>query len=114
MFIERSAEDKKITENFPAFKESIFTIFFHIKPDLDPNWVFFVCFFSLGYDKKKRKISFSTQLNIKFILLINVKMPTIGCILTFISMINTASESSKAREVNTFQQFTFCGRLKFQ
>ena len=42
-----------------------------------------------------------------------VKMPTIGCILTSVSMINTAFESSKARKVNTFQPFTFCGRFKF-
>ena len=33
--------------------------------------------------------SCSTQLSTKFILLINVKMPTIVGILTFISMINT-------------------------
>ena len=36
--------------------------------------------------------SSSTQLSMKFILLINVKMPTIVAILTFISMINTAFE----------------------
>ena len=35
---------------------------------------------------------YSTQLSTKFILLINVKMPTIVGILTFISMINTTSE----------------------
>ena len=35
--------------------------------------------------------SYSTQLSTKFILLIYVKMPTIVGILTFISMINTAS-----------------------
>ena len=40
--------------------------------------------------------SCSTQLSMKFILLINVKMPTIVGILTFISMINT-SERLKAR-----------------
>ena len=34
----------------------------------------------------------STQLSTKFILLINVKMPTLVGILTFISMINTTSE----------------------
>ena len=34
----------------------------------------------------------STQLSTKFILLINVKMPTIVGILTFISMINATSE----------------------
>ena len=37
--------------------------------------------------------SCSTQLSMKFILLINVKMPTIGGILIFISLINTTSET---------------------
>ena len=41
---------------------------------------------------------FHAQLNIKFIMLINVKMPTIVGILTFISMINTTNESLKARK----------------
>ena len=41
--------------------------------------------------------SCSTQLSTKFILLINVKMPTIVGILTFISMINTTSERLTAR-----------------
>ena len=36
--------------------------------------------------------SSSTQLSMKFIMLINVKMPTIVGILTFISIINTKSE----------------------
>ena len=39
----------------------------------------------------------STQLSTKFILLVNVKMPTIVGILTFISMINTVYESFKAK-----------------
>ena len=39
----------------------------------------------------------STQLSMKFIQHINVKMPTTVGILTFISMINTTSESLKAR-----------------
>ena len=39
----------------------------------------------------------STQLSTKLILLINVKMPKIVGILTFISMINTTSERLKAR-----------------
>ena len=39
--------------------------------------------------------SCSTQLSTKFILLINVKMPTIVGMLTFISRINTISESLK-------------------
>ena len=36
---------------------------------------------------------FNAQLSIKFIMLINVKMPTSVGILTFISMVNTTSES---------------------
>ena len=36
--------------------------------------------------------SYSAQLSTKFILLINAKMPTIVCIFTFISMINTTTE----------------------
>ena len=39
-----------------------------------------------------KRFSYSTQLSMKFILLINVKMPTIVGILTFISMINITSE----------------------
>ena len=68
----------------------------------------------------------STQQSIKFLMLINVKMPTIVDILTFIimlinvkvptivgiltfmSMINTTSESLKARKVYIFQHFKFC------
>ena len=37
--------------------------------------------------------SYSTQLSTKFFLLMNVKMSTIVGILTFISMINTTSET---------------------
>ena len=40
---------------------------------------------------------YSNQLSTKFILLINVKMPTVVGILTFISMINTSYERLKAR-----------------
>ena len=47
------------------------------------------------------------QLRTKFILLINVKMPTIVGILTFISMINTTSERLKARNVFICRYFTF-------
>ena len=47
------------------------------------------------------------------ITLINVKMPTIVGILTFISMINTTSESLKAREVYTFQLISFHELLIF-
>ena len=48
-----------------------------------------------GPEVFKKKL-YSTQLSTKFILLINVKMPTIVGILTFISMINTTSEILKA------------------
>ena len=51
--------------------------------------------------------SCSTQLSTKFILLINVKIPTIVGILTFISMINTTSERLKARSFLTFRCFSF-------
>ena len=44
----------------------------------------------------------STQLSMKLILLINVKMPTIVGILTFISRLNTTPESSKARNIYIF------------
>ena len=52
----------------------------------------------------------------KFIMLINVKMPTIIGILTFISMINiknSTSECLKARIVFIFQHFTFSEQVKF-
>ena len=50
----------------------------------------------------------------KFIMLINVKMPTIVGILTFICMLNATSESLKARKVGIFQQFSFYEQqLKF-
>ena len=55
----------------------------------------------------------STQMSIKFIMLINVKMPTFVGILTYISLINTTSESLKARKVYTFKDFSFYEQLKF-
>ena len=48
-----------------------------------------------------------------FIVLINVKMSTIVGILTFISRINTTSESLKARKVFIFQHFSLYEQLKF-
>ena len=50
----------------------------------------------------------STRLSIKFILLINVKMPTIVGILTFISMINIA------RNFFICFYFSFYEQLKFR
>ena len=47
--------------------------------------------------KVKKMFSCSTQQCMKFIMLINVKMPTIVGILTFMSSITTTSESLKVR-----------------
>ena len=57
--------------------------------------------------------SYSTQLSTKFIQLINVKMPTIVGILTFISMINTIPERLKSRNF-ICRFFSFYEQLKFQ
>ena len=46
--------------------------------------------------------SWSAQLGMEFILLINVKMPTIVGILTFINRINTTSDSFKAKRMFDF------------
>ena len=58
----------------------------------------------------------STQLSTKFILLINVKMPTIVGILTFISMIDTTSERLKGKARNFFicRFLSFYEQLKFR
>ena len=52
-------------------------------------------------------ISYSTQLSMKFILLISVKMSIFVGILTFISMINTTSERLKARHFFICWYFSF-------
>ena len=46
----------------------------------------------------------SNQLSTKFIMLINVKIPTIVGILTFISMLNATSKSWKAIKVGIFYE----------
>ena len=51
--------------------------------------------------------SYTTQLSTKFILLLNVKMPTIVGILTFICMINTTSKRLKARNFFICRYFSF-------
>ena len=56
----------------------------------------------------------STLLSTNFILLINVKMPTIVGILTLISMINTTSVKIRARNFFLIcQYFTFYEQLQF-
>ena len=59
--------------------------------------------------------SYSTQLSMKFTLLINVKMPTIVGILTIISMINTVTTSERLNTRNFFicHYFSFYEQLKF-
>ena len=60
-----------------------------------------------------KQVSCSTQLSTKFIIPINVKMPTIIGILTFISMLNATSCCLKARKSGIFKQFSFYEQLKF-
>ena len=57
--------------------------------------------------------SCSTQLRIKFILLINVKMPTIVGILTFISRINYQFLSFEPEFSTIFDYFSIYDQLKF-
>ena len=58
--------------------------------------------------------SYSTQLSMKIILLIDVKMPTIVGILTFISMINATSERLTARNFFISRYFSFYEQLKLR
>ena len=57
--------------------------------------------------------SCSTQLRLKFILLINVKMPTIVGILTFISRINYKFLSFESEFSTNFDHFNIYEQLKF-
>ena len=59
-----------------------------------------------GLDQKL--FTYSTQLNMKIIMLINVKMPTIVVILIFISM-----NKYNMQEVFIFQYFSFHEHLEF-
>ena len=58
-----------------------------------------------------KTFSCSTQLSMKFILLINVKMSTIVDILTFISRITTTSERLKAINFFICRYFSFNEQL---
>ena len=53
-----------------------------------------------------KKLSCSTQLSIKLIMLINVEMQSTVGISTFISMINTKSKSLNERNIFIFQHFS--------
>ena len=49
----------------------------------------------------------------KFIMLINIKMPTIVGILTYITMINTTSKRIKSRKYFIFERFSLYTSQKF-
>ena len=57
--------------------------------------------------------SCSAQLKLKFILLMNVKMPTIVGILTFMSRINYKFLSFEPEFSNNFDYFSIYEQLKF-
>ena len=65
-FNDRFSKEKKMSEH-----KRLILIFFTTRPEVIKHF------------------SCSTQLRMKFILLINVQMPTFVCILTFISRINS-------------------------
>ena len=62
----------------------------------------------------KKRFSYSNQLSTKFILLINVKMPTIASNYTCISMINTTSGRFKAIHFFIRRDFSLYEQLKFR
>ena len=67
----------------------------------------------LSVPKTDRFTFCHAKLSMKFIMLINDKMPTIVGILTFISMMNTTSESLKARKVYFTAFLVFYKQVKF-
>ena len=88
------------------------SIFLSLKIDfvLNSVWAGFV--FSSGLEVMKL-FSCLTQLNMKLIVLISVKMTTIVGISTFISMIDTTSDCLKAKKGFIFQHFSSYELLKF-
>ena len=73
-------------------------------------WVAYLGVWCRGY----KTFPMLNQPSTKFTLLINVKMPTIVGILTFISMINTTSERLKSRNFFIRRNFSFYEQLKFR
>ena len=57
--------------------------------------------------------SYSTEQGFKFIMPVNVEMPTIVSILIFMSIINTTSEHLEARKVFIYKHLRFYEDLKF-
>ena len=70
--------------------------------------------FTTSGPKVMKLFSCSTHLSMKFILLIDVKMPIIVGILTYISMINTPSERPKARNFFICRYFSVNEQSKFR
>ena len=66
-----------------------------------------------GWPEVMKLFSCSTQLCLKFILLINVKMPTIVGILTFMSRINYQFLSFEPEFSTNFDYFNIYKQLKF-
>ena len=67
----------------------------------------------VGNQSSSLYYSCSTQLSMKFIVLINVKTPTIVGFLTFMSRISLSVEYFQARKKNIFQYFSFYKQFKF-
>ena len=70
--------------------------------------------YNLAWPRDYKTFSMPNQHSSKFIMLINVNMPTVVGILAFISMINTTSERLKARHFFICGYFSFYEQLKFR
>ena len=73
----------------------------------------FLCLMAHTGPEVIKLFSCSAQLRLKFILLINVKMPTIVGILTFMSRINYKFLSFEPEFFNNFDYFSIYEQLKF-
>ena len=93
--------------NFSCFCfQNIQNWFFKIKKSWETLWIVKQFVYRSG-PKVIKLFSYSTQLRTKFILLINVKMPTI------VRILNTKSERLKAQNVFICRYFSFQEQLKF-
>ena len=76
--------------------------------------IFAFKFYYVNWPRVIKLFPCSTQDSTKFILLINVKMPTIVGILTFISMINATYARLKSRYFFICRYFSFYEQFKFR
>ena len=95
-----------------SISANISVCWLNYQQDCFKNRYIFVTFMKLTWPRGYKKIMLNSA-SMKFILLINVKMPTIVGILTLISMIYTTSERLKARNFFICQYFSFYEQLKF-